>query len=115
MEKNSIQLLFDKKEYEELKEQADSRGLTVPLYIKSVVLQDNDFAISYNQLIAKADSLPSGTIFNIKALFGVDWTMKRGIKLNLGRTYYNRVSEGVITNVKAIGKDSSNVMWYEKL
>lgn len=115
MEKNSIQLLFNEKEYETLKKQADSQGVTVPLYIKSVVLQDNDFSISYRKLIDKADNLPSGTRFNIKALFGVDWTMSRGVKLNLGKTYYSRVSQGIITNVKAIGRDSSNIMWYEKL
>lgn len=115
MEKINVQLLFSEDEYAKLKEQADIHGLTVPLYIKSEVLQDDDFGTCYRKLIEKVGNLPSGTRFNIKALFGVEWTMSKGVKLNLGKTYYSRVSEGIITNVKAIGKDSSNVMWYEKI
>lgn len=115
MEKVSVQLLFSAKEYSTLKIQADDHGLTVPLYIKSVVLQEDDFGTYYKSLISKVDKLPSGTRFNIKALFGVEWTMSKGVKLNLGKTYYNRVSKGVLTNVRSIAKDSSNVMGYEKL
>ena len=115
MEKINVQLLFTKDEYNVIKIKADSVGLTVPLYIKSEMIQHDDFGTCYRDLINKVDELPSGVRFNIKSLFGVQWTMSRGVKLNLGKTYYSKVSEGVINNVKPIGKDSSNVMWYEKL
>lgn len=115
MRKNNIQILLSDEEYMQVQERADKVGLTVPLYIKSVILQGDDFATAYQSLIERVERLPSGTRFNIKALFGVEWTMSRGVKLNLGKTYYNRVKVGVITNVKIHGKDSSNVMWYEKL
>lgn len=115
MDKINVQLLFTEEEYAKIKNEADKYGLTVPLYIKGEILQDNDFGTCYRKLIEKVDNLSTGTQFNIKALFGVEWTMSKGVKLNLGKTYYNRVSEGIITNVKAKGKDSSNVMWYEKL
>ncbi|MEG0895270.1 MAG: single-stranded DNA-binding protein [Oscillospiraceae bacterium] len=115
MNKINVQLLFTEKEYAKLKDEADKHGLTVPLYIKGEVLQEDDFGTCYRKLISKVEDLPQGTAFNIKALFGVGWTMSKGIKLNLGKTYYNRVNEGIINNVKATGKDSSNVMWYEKL
>lgn len=114
MKKQSIQILVTEKEFAILQEQANKYGLTVPLYVKSEVLKDNDFGTAYRQLIERVDKLPSGTRFNIKALFGVDWTMSKGVKLNLGKTYYNRVKSGVITNATALDKDSSNVQWYEK-
>lgn len=114
MNKINVQLLFTEKEYQELQRKADEVGLTVPLYIKGQVVQGDDFGTAYKKLIQKVKNLPSGTRFNIKSLFGVEWTMSKGVKLNLGKTYYNRVSQGVITDVVSIGKDSSNVMWYEK-
>lgn len=114
MKKINVQLLFTEEEYEELQKKADKVGLTVPLYIKGEVVQGDDFSTAYRKLNKKVEDLPSGTRFNIKSLFGVEWTMSKGVKLNLGKTYYNRVSQGVITNVAPVGKDSSNVMWYEK-
>jgi len=115
MEKINIQFLLTQEEYAKLKVKADKVGLTVPLYIKSEIIDKDDYGTSYRRLIEKVGELNSGIKFNIRSLFGVEWTMSRGIKLNLGKTYYGRVSQGVIINVKAIGKDSSNIMWYEKL
>lgn len=115
MKKINVQLLFTQDEYDKIKVKADSVGLTVPLYIKSELVQDNDFGTCYRDLIDKVNDLPAGVKFNIKSLFGVQWTMSRGVKLNLGKTFYAKVSDGVISNVKSIGKDSSNTMWYEKL
>jgi hypothetical protein len=114
LEKVNVQLLLTQEEYESLKKNADKQGLTVPCYIKSVVLEDDYFYGFYKKLLDKVEQLPSGTKFNIKALFGVEWTMPKGIKLTLGRTYFNRVNKGIIDNVIATGKDSSNVMWYER-
>ncbi|MFV0363821.1 MAG: single-stranded DNA-binding protein [Suipraeoptans sp.] len=114
MDKINVQLLFTKEEFDHLQVEADKVGLTVPLYIKGEVLKDDDFGSYYKKLIEKVDVLPSGTKFNIKALFGVEWTMSKGIKLNLGKTFYGRVDSRIVDNVLKIGKDSSNVMWYEK-
>lgn len=114
MEKVNVQILFTKEEYKKLQEEADKLGLTVPLYIKGEVLKDDVFGMYYRKLINKVNALPSGTKFNIKALFGVEWTMGKGIKLNLGKTFYGRVDNGIVENVLCIGKDSSNVMWYER-
>ena len=115
MGNKSVQILFTDEELEYLEKEAAKEGLTVPLYIKGTVLQDNEFGKYYKVLVDKANKLSPGTRFNIKAIFGTDWTMPKGVKLTLGKTYYNRVQDGTITNVKAEGKDSSNVMWYIKL
>ena len=114
MEKINVQILFTKEEYTQLQNEADKYGLTVPLYIRGEVLKNDVFGKYYQDLIEKVNELPSGTKFNIKALFGVEWTMGKGIKLNLGKTFYGRVHNGIVNSVICIGKDSSNVMWYEK-
>lgn len=115
MNKINVQILFFEDEYNEIKKEADKHGLTVPLYIKSKVLKEDELSKSYEQLIDKVNALPSGVRFNIRALFGVEWTIiSKGVKLNLGKIYFQKVQEGIINNVTAIGKDSSNVMWYEK-
>lgn len=105
MDKVNVQLLFTSDEYENLKIEADKVDLTVPLYIKSEI-----FGTCYRALIEKVETLNSGTKFNIKALFGVEWTMSRGIKLNLRKTFYGHVNSGSIKNVEKIRRDSSNVM-----
>ena len=114
MEKINVQILFTKEEYNQLQEDADKLGLTVPLYIKGEVLKNDVFGMHYQRLIEKVNELPSGTKFNIKALFGVEWTMDKGTKLNLGKTFFGRVNSGIVDTVLCIGKDSSNIMWYEK-
>ena len=101
MEKMNVQLLLTQEEYQYLEKEANRSGLTVPLYIKGEILKSDPFSYYYKQLIQKVENLPKGTKFNIKALFGVEWTMAK-------------VQEGVITNVKPLGKDSANLMWYEK-
>lgn len=114
MNKCNIQLLVTEEEFKKLKTEADKNGLTVPLYIKSKVLPENDLTAYYEILLEKVKNIPSGTKFTIKALFGVEWTMSRGIRLNLGKSYYKYVEKGN-TDAKVIGKDTSNIMWYEKL
>ena len=47
MKKINVQLLFTEKEYEQLQTEANNHGLTVPLYIKSEVLQGDDFGTYY--------------------------------------------------------------------
>lgn len=115
MGNTSVQILFTEKQYKDLEKKAVKQGLTVPLYIKGIILDDDEFSIAYESLIQKVEALASGTRFSIKLLFGTEWTMGRGIKLSLGKTYNDRVKKGLITNVRQEGKDSSNVMWYIKL
>ncbi len=114
MDKYNVQILFSSEEYAFLKKKADREGLTVSLYIRGKVLKNDAFNSAYKRLLEKVDKLPGGTKFNVKMLFGVEWTMETGVKLNLGRTYYNSVKNGIVTNVIAVGKDSANIMWYKK-
>lgn len=115
MGNKSVQILFTEKQYVDLEKKAEKHGLTVPLYIKGVMLEDDEFSVAYKKLIEKVEALPSGTRFTIRSLFGTEWTMSRGIKLSLGKVYFDRVKSRSLTNVSDEGKDSSNVMWYVKL
>lgn len=112
--KTNIQVMFSEEEMKYLTGEAAQMSLSVPLYIRAMVLPDDGFVRAYRSLLERVDALPSGKRFSIRALFGVDWTMDRGIKLNLGKTYNKEVKKGTITNVAEIGKDNSNVMWYIK-
>lgn len=115
MNKINVQILFTKEEFSQLQMEANKVGLTVPLYIRGTILKNDSFTTYYNELIEKVDALSSGTKFNIKALFGVDWvTIDKGVKLNLGKTFVGRVNDNIVTNVVKVGTDSSNIMWYEK-
>lgn len=111
----TVQIVFSDEEYTQLEKEASQEGLTVPLYVKGVALGDNEFSRSYKKLIQKVAQLSSGTRFTIKAVFGTEWTMGKGVKLSLGKTFFQRVQDGTIPNVEVEGKDSSNVMWYKKL
>ena len=115
MSKKSVQILFSGEEFSKLEKEAVKCGLTVPLYIKGQVLKDSEFDTNYKKLIKKVEEIPAGTRFTIQLLFGIEWTMSRGLKLSLGKIYYKRVKDGTIVNVEPEGKDSSNVMWYVKL
>ncbi len=110
--KNNIQILFTDSEIKEL--EAKAGDLNLSSYIRSVVLDSDEHGEAYTKLKEKVDNLPSGTKFNIKSLFGVEWTMSKGVKLNLGKTFFRNVGKGEIDNVVAVEKDSSNVQWYIK-
>ncbi len=111
----NIQFLVTEEEYALLQVEADQCGLTVPLYVKGKVLQHEDFGTYYQQLLDKVEKLPKGTKFCVHSVFGVEWTMRPTVKRSLGRIYFNRVDSGILANVRPIGKDSSRVMWYEKI
>lgn len=112
--KTNIQVMFSGEEMQYLSHEAAKMNLSVPLYIRAMVLPNDGFVKAYRSLLERVDALPSGKRFSIPVLFGVDWTMSRGIKLNLGKTYYKEVEKGSITNVTAEGKDNTNIMWYVK-
>lgn len=113
--KTNVQLLFTPQELAYLQNAASQQGLPVPLYIKYMVLPGNNFFGYWQQLLQLVAALPAGTKFNIKSLFGTSWIMDKGIKLNLGKTFNNQVKAQAIAGVKQLAKDSSKVMWYEKL
>lgn len=113
--KKNVQLLFNAQEYAYLENAAQRQGLPVPVYVKCTVLQNSPFYRYWQLLLQQVAALPAGTDFNVKSLFGAAWTMDKGTKLNLGKTFNNQVKAGAIPGVKSLNKDSSKVMWYRKI
>lgn len=114
MNKKNVQVVLTEEEYNSVKKKADVMGLSVAHYVKSIILDEDEFTKYYKQLLEKVNALEPGTKFNIRDLFKDEWTMGKGIKLNLGKTFYRQYKEGVISNVEEIGRDTSPIMWYIK-
>ncbi|WP_084246939.1 DUF1413 domain-containing protein [Rummeliibacillus stabekisii] len=55
----------------------------------------------YKKSIQKVNQLSSGIRITIKAVFGTEWTMGKGVKLSLDKTVLKRVQDGIIPNVEA--------------
>ena len=112
----NLQVLLSEEEYKGLEKRAETEGLPLSVYVRSLLLGDEDeFSTAYKEAIARVTALAPGTEFNLKSLFGTDWTQSRGTKLTLGRTFYEVVRSGTVLTVKALGKDSSNIMQYKRL
>lgn len=112
----NIQLLLNDDEYARIAEAAEKQGIPVLVHIRSLLLGKEDaFAATYAEALCRVEMLTPGTKFSLKTLFGTDWTMPRGIKLTLGRAFYDMVDGGKITAAKALGKDSSNIMQYVRI
>ena len=104
----NLQVLLSEEEHKRLEKRAETEGLPLSVYVRSLLLGDKE-------ALARVTALAPGTEFNLKSLFGTDWTQSRGTKLTLGRTFYEMVRSSAVPTVKALGKDSSNIMQYKRL
>ena len=112
----NIQLLLDDDEYAVIAAAAEKQNLPVLAYIRRLLLGEKDeFVRAYEEELRRVEALSPGTVFTLKTLFGADWTMSRGTKLTLGKAFYDMVSGGAVTMARALGKDSSNIMQYERI
>ena len=112
----NIQVLLNEDEYTVIETKAKEAGQPIPVYVRSRLLGDeNELSAAYAEALRRVEALALGTPFDLKTLFGTDWTMSRGTKLTLGRTFYEMVRSDTISMVKVLGKDSSNIMQYERV
>ena len=110
-----IQVSVSDTEYTELERQAKEHGFSIPRYIVSQLVPDNEFKKRYQELISRVNDLESGTIFNIREIFGVYWKdIPKGTKLALGRVFYKKVLEKDISDVEILDKNDTKIQWYEK-
>lgn len=109
-----VQISFTEKEYAHLEAQAEKQGATIALYIKNKVLENTEFNKWFSELLNRTSRIKTGTKFNVKMVLSTDWpNIERGVRLSIGRAFYNYVSAGKIADIKPTDKDSSNVQWYE--
>lgn len=110
-----VQISFSEKEYEYLSNKATVEGLTIPLFIKSIVLSGTEFSKRFNELKKRVQDVPSNNKFSIKSTFGSEWfNVSNGTRLALGRAFYKQVANGTIPGVTLLDKDSANTQWYQK-
>lgn len=112
----NIQLLLNDAEYAIVTAAAEKQGVPVLVYIRSRLLgTEDEFSTAYAETLRRVEALPPGTKFNLKALFGTDWTMSRKTKLMLGKTFYKQVNAGKIKLAKAKDEEHTTIMQYERL
>lgn len=112
----NIQLLLNDAEYGIVTAAAEKQGVPVLVYIRSRLLgTEDEFSAAYAETLRRVEALPPGTKFDLKALFGTDWTMSRKTKLMLGKTFYKQVKAEKIKLAKANDEDHPNIMQYERI
>lgn len=112
----NIQVLLNEDEYTVIETKAKEAGQPIPVYVRSRLLGDeNELSAAYDEALRRVEALTPGTPFDLKTLFGTDWTMSRGTKLTLGKTFYEMVKDGVIRTAKPEKKNSSNIMQYTRI
>ena len=109
-----VQVSFSDTEYAHLEAIAEAKGMTIALYIKNKVLENTEFKRWFRELLERVSRIKPGTSFNIKMVLSTDWAnIDRGVRLALGRAFYNCVVAGKVEGVSPTQKDSANVQWYE--
>ena len=112
----NIQIVLNDEEYARLEDAAKRAGLPPLVHIRRLLLGEKDaFAEAYAETLRRVEALPRGAKFTLKTIFGADWTMSRGTKLTLGKTFYKQIDDGEITMAKPIGKDRTNIMQYVRI
>ena len=112
----NIQLSLNDSEHTILTAAAAKQGIPVVDYIRSRIFdEENEFTTAYAETLRRVEALPPGTKFNLKALFGTDWTMSRKTKLMLGKTFYKQVKAKKIKLAKAKDEEHTTIMQYERL
>ena len=114
----NIQIVLSDTEYGCLADAAKRAGLPISVHIRRLLLGEKDeFAEAYAEALRRVEALPLGTEFTLKTIFGADWTMSRGTKLTLGKTFYDMVTrekDGIKIAIP-LGKDRSNIMQYKRI
>lgn len=104
-------------EYAHVTAAAAKQGVPVPVYIRSRILdEENEFTRAYAETLRRVEALPIGTKFNLKTLFGTDWSKFHASASNIGKAFCDLVCSGSVADVKVLGKGgSTGNMQYERL
>ncbi|MCP1110902.1 single-stranded DNA-binding protein [Ohessyouella blattaphilus] len=113
----SISVTLTNDEYENFKKEADGLGLTLGKLARMRLMSDTSFEETYDRLKHLASIAPPSIPFTVMSLFDEDdWrnNFDTGLKLSLGRTFYNYVRGNKMTSVVITKKNSSNVQQYQR-
>lgn len=110
-----LQVTLTEEEYADLEQKAIAEGCTINQYVKNVIFPNNDFKKWFPELLRRINAMPRGTKFNIRAVMGTDWAViPKGIRLALGRVFYQNVAANKVEDVRATEPDSAKTQWYIK-
>jgi hypothetical protein len=108
-----VQMTFTDEQYAELKKRAGDQ--IIQHYLLGREFPKNDFEKWFPELLLRVGEIRNGTKFNIKAVFGTEWiNIPKGIKLSLGRVFYQQVNASKVLNVHASERDKAKTQWYIK-
>ncbi|WP_102264464.1 DUF1413 domain-containing protein [Mesobacillus jeotgali] len=109
-----IPITLTDSEYKTIVKESSEKGLTPAQYLKHKAVSHTEFEIRYEYLRKTVLKIPSGHVFTVMSIFS-DWnSIERGIKLSLGRNFYHLIKRGGLPEIKAYGKNSSNIQLYIK-
>jgi hypothetical protein len=104
-------------EYKNIDSEAKNAGMSISMFCKSKIL-DTAFYENYQLLLKKVSNLPSSiTKFSVSDLFDNEqWkNIPRGVRLSIGKQFYNMVKNHIIKNIKIEGFGTSKTMRYSKI
>lgn len=110
----NLQINVTPEQYDLLLAEAEKNGINLPNYVKIRLFGDSDFMEYYEKMKKNVDRFSSGARFTLKSLIEPEWNLRKGLKLSLGKAFRKDVITGNITNVVEIGRDTSNIIWYQK-
>lgn len=113
-----IQVVLSDAEYEkflESKVKAKADDSSDAQFIKDIILPSNDFRRWFPELLRRVELMDNGTQFNIRAVMATDWVnIPKGIRLALGRVFFQHVDSNKVNNVRVTEMDSAKTQWYVK-
>ncbi len=112
-----VQFVLTDDEYEKLKKEAESKGVTISKYVKDRVFPKVDsFELVWNEFQEKLKKYPSGTEFAVSQILSLErWnTLDKSTKLSIARLFNRNVASGEYTDIELVGRSATNVSVYKK-
>lgn len=111
-----VQVSMSDDDYRYLEKRAKEEGITIPMFIKQMVLPRREYDEAFEKLLKLVDELEEGVEFSIRELFSTEWkNISKGTRLSLGRCYFKSIEKGQVSNVFSLNKkDATHSQMYKK-
>ena len=110
----TVSVTLTNDEYEKAMKEAEAKGLSISQYVKRFAIGSDEFDSRFEFLKKAALEQNVGKRFTVMSLFD-DWDeIEKGVKLTLGRAFFNLVKKGDLEGVEDAGKGVSNIQLYRR-
>lgn len=111
----TVSVTLTNDEYKKALKDAEAKGLTISQYVKRFSIGSNEFDTRFEFLKKAAQEQNVGKRFTVMSLFE-DWNeIEKGVRLTLGRAFFNLVKKGDLEGVEDAGKGVSNIQLYRRI